>query len=1759
MNRSVRYAVALAAFSWMNLAGCAQSVGDIDLTQADRIDVSLLNDGKPWWFGQTVIDVPPQSGMTFIGDAENGQVNGLGGIERVVWDIQENWIVAYRNYEFIAGSQIPYSSLLTDTVSGNGTAASRTPYFGSPVVAYPILSHFDVTRQYNPQTGEQTNVITEDTTSRPWYERQYIRVDWGNNAFGGLNFLYMSGSADQLNTLVSPLSFYIDQAADPTNPDRSEIGSNYIGLVNKLSYKGVVNPMYSQYFGSTIYDCQVSDMGWIGITDCGPTEIKIRLSFRKIEPTHDFVPRAFSDTDELMFGVWQQQRTQYDPQRGIVEPLLSQNQFAMMHHIWQTDHLAKDSVTGAPCDTTTWDNPNCIAPLNQRTPKPIVYYVNSNWPSINDPSHYSMWTNEALIADDLDFDMRGVVAGALRGGPNSVEKTMPGYVAPANTAGIDYSKPETSYSRYTGATGLDYLAYPPHINPSAQGGTGPNGEDLSNDAQLGMRPAGTWIMDADNDTLCTASQIMQSQQNQLAGQGGPCHICDPTQGYCMGIQHVPYAKATTLDETGTPGIPRMVVFCHNPVQPRVIGSWINPLTGQTVSIDKSDSTKPASFNFATPGDPDICDPRPDADRTAKPLSPQMGDIRYNMHAYVPQPDGTSPGGIGEPAADPVTGEIISAHAYVYGRPVENWATLGADMVSVLNGWQTFTDLIDGNIVNDYITTLQTTPNVIFKPSALKGALMSPNGLKKIATIRQMVGANPDGTISGALGHTDYGLANWLALGGNSGGGPLALFDPRPNEMMNDFGLVHGMAVSGQSPPGALAATSMGNFVAPSTVSTFNSSYERSRHIAIEAHLLLDEDIEPTAMRLAKYYKDKYAAKDPCLNTNGITDTSTAQYRTCIWEQARKDILGNEWRAYSAHEVGHTFGMYHNFAASTDALNYYDTYWALRQENVVKNLGSCAAGDAVCAEMTKALGTVPSGTALAPEWVQAPTYDSLQKGLREYQYTSIMDYNSLTFNSDFQGYGKYDHACHMYQYGNQVEVFDPAVLPNVPVNEAPALHPHQISDQILQPFNRHYTIYPWIIADGTTNGPLSGASTPLPVAIQKMIHGRKWVRYDDLFGATTDLPNGLQDSDVQARDGFPSLAALTANSTTMVPYRFCSDAWEGGTSWCYAFDQGADVFEQANTFITDYKFFYFFSNFKRDSVNYILGGDGAELFGPYYSKLWNRNFGKQAQIGQHYLNDELIIRGSDPCTQDPAFASNPLNTVHWGSMPCGLDRTAAVVSIVDFMTKLMQTPNPEPLGYVPSSNLLCGTTLSCSQDGYTGGNGPNATDPISLQNITLLPGASAKNDISQYSIQQYGMQFGVKPTIAGVWVDKLLAAQALGDYNTHFVGELNNQPLSYLESISSLFQNDIVRAMGSAILNDPRYWPILAVSTGAGGPNDPTAPPVILYRNSAALQNVGTNGIFGNFPFAINSWCPAGDPNCSVQGPPGPPPPPVGSVGFRPTYEQPPVGYGLVVHNPPVGTIPPVGPIKDAMGNTVYPTPVDSSPVYYEKLFMLSIGAVYFTQPQVGNFQNFIEGIKITEKGNQFGATSPSPLKCNGSAATVIKPANYTCGDGTTVCSPSTGPGTGTACQDGSACALREWNCPSSSGPYPNEEAARTAGALTGVCYYGGVDNSQGQTFGYANCDPDFYSEYNDTLKGTTHYAVRFVPSQGDLTDIGNVDPYLSYSPGYEVLKMANAQSANATAAGIGANTLIPIFQSYYYYWVNVFSGGAPFGDGISQY
>ncbi len=223
---------------------------------------------------------------------------------------------------------------------------------GQIVAAFKIESHFDVKRSYNTSTGEELNIIEENSTDSPWYARAFMRVDWSQN---------LITSAYQLDTLSAMTAFdavtyepVAYSATNPADPDAPvfDAESGYFDITNKLfvTPEKVFTP-----FGY-LPACFLSPdfFGGSGPTgNCNPSEVKVRLSFRRVVD-HDYEPVHWDGARMDMFGMFttgtlNPDRLGYDRDYGVVDD--KWYRFVSRHNIWQRSH-AQDAQ-GQPIECYT--------------------------------------------------------------------------------------------------------------------------------------------------------------------------------------------------------------------------------------------------------------------------------------------------------------------------------------------------------------------------------------------------------------------------------------------------------------------------------------------------------------------------------------------------------------------------------------------------------------------------------------------------------------------------------------------------------------------------------------------------------------------------------------------------------------------------------------------------------------------------------------------------------------------------------------------------------------------------------------------------------------------------------------------------------------------------------------------------------------------------------------------------------------------------------------------------------------------------------------------------------------------------------------------------------------------------------------------------------------------------------------------------------------------------------------------------------------
>ncbi|MET0386372.1 MAG: hypothetical protein ABW321_10460 [Polyangiales bacterium] len=214
---------------WLLLPCCvllAVACGEQD-PPINRVGVNVVEkalfDGS-WYMSRTVVDVDYEAaGMgTFPGDVASDAAMDFTAMPRIRWVVDEQYLYAYRDYQLIQGGDGDDKSKQPDPAEDDverakaaADAQTTDPAkLGSlPVAAYRIEKHFDIRRAYEPSTGEERNVVEENDTDKPWYARQFMRVDWSKNLLPGY-----FGQTQNLNELLGawkrePADLYVQDAS----------------------------------------------------------------------------------------------------------------------------------------------------------------------------------------------------------------------------------------------------------------------------------------------------------------------------------------------------------------------------------------------------------------------------------------------------------------------------------------------------------------------------------------------------------------------------------------------------------------------------------------------------------------------------------------------------------------------------------------------------------------------------------------------------------------------------------------------------------------------------------------------------------------------------------------------------------------------------------------------------------------------------------------------------------------------------------------------------------------------------------------------------------------------------------------------------------------------------------------------------------------------------------------------------------------------------------------------------------------------------------------------------------------------------------------------------------------------------------------------------------------------------------------------------------------------------------------------------------
>lgn len=1218
-------ALVLSVAAALSFGGAGCSV----LPQVNRVQTNLIDKSVfegDWWYTRTVIQLDDDaayaigaagSGAPWAGAMSNYDIASQSGvIGRIRWVIDENFLYAYRATEIIPGS--------------NADAHSST-FRGSPLAVYRIDAHVDVRQEYNPGTGEATNVVSENTADRRWYDRRFIRVDWSQNlvSFGQfgdsleIDELFGTFRRESAPLGVADDGNHHQSAGNGTVDLPAEWAPQIVRVADDAAYRFRDEWPTAQQ-DTVHYMSFVTQEIWTPVqcfgSACGTSiAITTRDAFLRVPPNHEYAVETLANSEYDRFGII---RTE---QRTYLRGGLDRSQLA--------EHCRADSdcETG-DCDATQHI---CIGGLTDELGETdfLTYYRLRHNFYRNSFRHdgaggatipcVSDWQCSGRFDDDGD--------GVFDGRPGSMCDQA------AHVCTLPLSERDVREVSYYLSPG-----YPTYLLRSA------------------FELVGQW-----NEVFMRGSRSLHGRQPP-SGPAVACQGGNPTD-YCFcgsnGVIAGEVNRATmtcpyrvdwfaSLQAQTTAGVTDPYnCWIEGPTDvahPDSFGAYDRSWTGLHFA---SDPSMPSECMLVL--HVNSCD----ADPTAE--CEQLGDIRYNMFNYV---SAAASGfcGVMQPMQDPVNGEAIVSPINMGGQCLDNFGVQPLEWWPILRGEQTTDDIVNGDEVRRYFAALGTVhgPTGI-APGADAGFTPSdPTRPALPADIHSFfldqVAANLDG--ARAL-HGSEGRAMLFSdrLGRLSG----TEFERRYAEAAATEGFptqspVEVMAATALDGPGVIPQhMDLGDSATINRISPFRPQFldtalddlQHERELMNHGSCMM---MERPALVYTSQFGEYWA--------NAFRGVPNAEARV-RWAQA--------WhRAVMQHELGHGLGLEHNFAATLDRNNYLPAYFNIaladangdgrpdlalpRLQDYDLNHDNQITGD----EQTRWL-----------EDTQRIRHQRNVAGAGNYMTASTMDYPGDL--SDIMGIGLYDRAAVYFNYFNEIEAYQNhctdangnGTFEQAECTTPTASIPNTSVDGILRSDQFSRELVPWY-----RGGDHCSTDAECPYSSRGAGNGQSITQrcVTNPRYSAIPLPCGTAGSDathcicsqidsdfVDYVDGNAYRETRQGQELSPVTYLFCSNPRLNDISWCNTFDAGENFQEVVANWRAEWQSRYLTSYFRRFRRGFTTGSRAL------------RYIPDAAKIYQHLLF-RLIYEGR--------FSTN--------NGPLGFDdQYSASVDVMNWFAELATTPEP----------------------------------------------------------------------------------------------------------------------------------------------------------------------------------------------------------------------------------------------------------------------------------------------------------------------------------------------------------------------------------------------------------------------------------------------------------------------------------------------------
>ncbi len=1181
----------LATMGVVGLAGCAGERNPIDRTQPYALQKSLF-------VGSDLLD--PIDNPEFYAQGTLIDVGGYGAsqdglfistytqsVSRLKWQITEDLLLGRLAYERI------------ENADGHGAGPATND--GTIVVAYRIEKHFDIVRSYNPTTGEELNVIEENSVDRPWYERGYMRVDWSKNLnvdaydFDTLALLQPFGGI-----IYEPMNFDITNPEDPNAPI-FDLENGYFDITNKAFAKPKDIDLSSFGWGIDSIPACFLPNDFMGGTNpagtCNPVELTIRQSFRRVEDT-DYEPVHWDGLRFQAYGVFTVDRYGYAYNYGMSDDRWYR--FATRYNIWERSHYYDDPI-------------NMLGPVECNTPTTTPFGSEPTRDLDHNGTHDEC--ESVGLGSKCDrFKQRCTLPYAQR-----QTVTTPWYYN-------SHSDP-LYFDATTDATHEWDVA----LRMAAQSARYAECNITGGDNCIGRFMVHYGQQEDNLDTVMLAREI---DACRAANRDNPaqCATMADTIGAKRGLS--PSVINTTK-------LPEMIVLCHSPVEANDHLACGSPRLPASVSA--------ADCFYARQEGTDkqllqTCD---------EAINVRLGDLRYHQINVITEASTPQPWGIYTDAEDPLTGETFSACVNVWSSVTARASQGVIDQVRYMRKELSTADITEGQNVRDWSQAAETAgrdgalPRMSLdqlshnlasfsggSPEAIRNfdvKQFSPGLSKKLHDFQYRLSG-----VSASLQSTStmapiYGARRNAAIGTEF---EAKLMTPMVQEMQGLTGL-------------PLTHTIM-NIASP--LRGGNPSFQRDIYNLNQAALaergtcILHprEATVPLAITgLANVLEEKFGAFNPA-DPPAVQNERAENMRQWLARRLHMTVI--------VHEMGHSIGLRHNFVSSSDAWGYRPQYWQLRTKN-----GQVATE---CKELS-----ATGEECIGPRYFDPVTQEEQDNMIWTWMQSSVMEYPG-EITQDMLGLGVWDFAAARMVYGDVVAVAqDPkfkataalgksmiekmdnfgGVIGMRPSINGQFYHYAQLHNR-LGLINNCEEVDPADFKPENWNQEKDGVWSPLVDGFLVQVDGVytrcKTQKVDYVPWDTLRMPNEAEAPGFYR--GGPSVDIL---GRTRMPYGFATDGWADlGNLSVYRHDNGADAYEIFNFMITQESVGHIFDAYRRGRQTFSVRGAANRSMSRYYGKMRDgaKGLGLMKNVYEEFaLNEGLAFTTLWPSISRMFFTENIL--------------------------------------------------------------------------------------------------------------------------------------------------------------------------------------------------------------------------------------------------------------------------------------------------------------------------------------------------------------------------------------------------------------------------------------------------------------------------------------------------------------------------------------